>query len=162
MTRFKIDEKEPFSIHLKVKRTDTPVVERKKEKKWGQFNIFNVMAKSMISFQSIRQYGRFIWEMTFSERMEANKVLDSPILQNEGITAYIPRYMVIKQGVIKDVLEDIEIENLIQQLNSDNHNKHPIPFQIIDAVRLKSQRDERRNQGRKMGMEIVEDSMFDV
>jgi hypothetical protein len=35
-----------------------------------------------------------------SERMEANKVLDSPIIQNEGITAYISIYMVIKRGVI--------------------------------------------------------------
>jgi hypothetical protein len=42
-----------FSIHLKIKRPDTPLVERKKEKDWGQFDIFNVMAKSKISFQSI-------------------------------------------------------------------------------------------------------------
>jgi hypothetical protein len=55
------------------------------------------MAKSKISFQSIRQYARFIWEVTFSERMEANKILDGRIIQNEGLTAYIPRYMVIKK-----------------------------------------------------------------
>jgi hypothetical protein len=30
----------------------------------------------------------------------------------------------------------MELENLMQQLNSDSHNKHPIPFQIIDAVRF--------------------------
>jgi hypothetical protein len=88
---------------LKVKRPDTPLVERKKEKKWGQIYIFNVMAKSKISFQSIRQYVRFIWEVTFSERMEANKVLDSPVIQNERLTSYILRYMVIKKEVIKDV-----------------------------------------------------------
>jgi hypothetical protein len=45
--------------------------------------------------------------------------------------------MVIKKGVIKDVPEDMELENLKQQLNSDNQNKHPTPFQVIDAVRLK-------------------------
>jgi hypothetical protein len=45
--------------------------------------------------------------------------------------------MVIKKGVIINVPEDTELENLTPQLNSDNHNKHPIPFQIIDAVRLK-------------------------
>jgi hypothetical protein len=65
--------------------------------------------------------------------MEANKVLDSPIIQNEGLTAYIPRYMVIKKGVIKDVPEDMELGNLTQELNSDNQNKHPTPFQVIDA-----------------------------
>jgi hypothetical protein len=69
--------------------------------------------------------------------MEANKVLDSPIIQNEGLTAYIPRYMVIKKGVIKDVPEDMELGNLTQQLNSDNQNKHPTTFQVIDAVRFK-------------------------
>jgi hypothetical protein len=90
------------------------------------------MPKSEISFQSIRQYAQLIWEVTFSERMEANKVF-----QNKELTAYIPRYIVIKKGVIKDVPEDMELENLTQQLNSDNQNKHPIPFQVIDAVRLK-------------------------
>jgi hypothetical protein len=83
-------------------------VEGKKEKKWGQFDIFNVMAKFKISFQSIRQYARIIWEVTFSERMEANKVLDSPTIQNEGLTAYVLRYMVIKKGNIKYVAEDME------------------------------------------------------
>jgi hypothetical protein len=52
--------------------------------------------------------------------MEASNVLDSPIIQNEGLTAYIPRYMVIKKGVIKEVPEDMELENLTQQLNSVN------------------------------------------
>jgi hypothetical protein len=68
--------------------------------------------------------------------MEANKDLDSPIIQNEGLTAYIPRYTVSKKGVNKDEPKDMELENLMQQLNSNNYNKHPIPFQIIDAVRL--------------------------
>jgi hypothetical protein len=90
-------QKGPFNIHLKVKRPDTPLVEGRKEKKWGQFDISNVRAKSKISFQSIGQYARFIWEVTFSERMEANKVLDSPIIQNKWLTAYILRYMVIKK-----------------------------------------------------------------
>jgi hypothetical protein len=31
----------------------------------------------------------------------------------------------------------MELENLMQQLNSYNHNKHRIPFQIIDSVKLK-------------------------
>jgi hypothetical protein len=46
-------------------------------------------------------------------------------------------YILINNGVIKDVPEDMELENLKQQLNSDNQNKHPITFQVIDAVRLK-------------------------
>jgi hypothetical protein len=62
-------EKGPFKIHIKVKRPDTPLVAGKKEKKWGQFDIFNVITKSKISFQSITQYSRFIWEVTFSERI---------------------------------------------------------------------------------------------
>jgi hypothetical protein len=88
-------------------------VEGKKEKKWLQFDIFNVMAKSKIRFNSNRQYVRFICEVTFSERMEANKVLESSIIQNEGLTAYIPRYTVIKNGVIKDVPGNMELENFM-------------------------------------------------
>jgi hypothetical protein len=128
-------KKGPFNIHLKVKRPDIPLVEGKKEKKWGKFDLFNVMTISncKISFQSITQYSRFIWEVT-SERMEVNRVLDNPIILKKGLTAYILR--VIKNGVIKDVPEDMELENFMQQLNSDNRNKHPIPFQVIDAVSL--------------------------
>jgi hypothetical protein len=68
--RFKMYGKGPFNIHLKVKSPDNPLVEGKKEKKCGQFVIFNVMTRSKISFQSIRQYSRFISEVTFSERID--------------------------------------------------------------------------------------------
>jgi hypothetical protein len=70
------------------------------------------MAKSKISFKSIRKYARFIWDVTFSEIMEANKALDSPLIQNEWLTAYIPIYMVIKKGVIEDVPKDMELDKL--------------------------------------------------
>jgi hypothetical protein len=70
---FKMYEKGPCNIHLKVKRPDTPLVEGRKEKKWGQFDIFNVMAKSKISFQSIRQYARSIWEATFQKEWKQIK-----------------------------------------------------------------------------------------
>jgi hypothetical protein len=69
------------------------------------------MSKSKISFQSIRQYTRYVLEV-ISERMEAYKVLDRSIIQNEGLTVYIPRYMVNKKGVIKDVPENMELGNL--------------------------------------------------
>jgi hypothetical protein len=45
--------------------------------------------------------------------------------------------MVIKKGVIKDVQKSMELQNLMQQLNSDNRNKHLIHFQGFDTVRLK-------------------------
>jgi hypothetical protein len=81
---FKIYENGPFKIHLKVIKPYTPLVKGKKEKKWCQFEIFIFMANSEVSFQSIRQHARFIWEVTFSERMEANKVVDSHIIQMKG------------------------------------------------------------------------------
>jgi hypothetical protein len=111
----------------------------------GQFDIFSVMAKSKISFQSIRQFARFIWEVT-SERMEAIKVLDSPIIQNE-----IPRYVVIKKGIIKDVPEDMDLESFMQQLNSDNHNKQRIPFQMNDALGLRESKRRTKKPREKDG-----------
>jgi hypothetical protein len=97
-----------------------------------------------------------------TENGKANKILDRPIIQNERPTAYILRYIVIKKGVIKDVPEDMKLENMMQQLTLDNHNKHPIPFQIIDAVRLMMRVRERNEETkeRKVGVERVEGSMF--
>jgi hypothetical protein len=66
--------------------------------------------------------------------MEVNNVLNSPIIQNEALTAYILRYIVIKKRVTKDIHEDMELNNLMQQLNLDNQNKHSIPFQVSDTV----------------------------
>jgi hypothetical protein len=45
----------------------------------------------------------------------------------------------------------MELENLMQKLNSDDHNTHPIPFHITDAVRLKMRVKEtnEKNRGRK-------------
>jgi hypothetical protein len=43
---FKIYKRGPFNIHLKVRRPNTLLVEGKQEKKWGQFDVLNVMAKS--------------------------------------------------------------------------------------------------------------------
>jgi hypothetical protein len=83
--------------------------------------------------------------------MEGNKVLDSPIIQKEWLTAYIPRYMIIKKGVIKDVPEDMESEHLTQQPNSDNQNKHSIPFQVVDAVRLKKRVEDTNEETKEDG-----------
>jgi hypothetical protein len=79
--------------------------------------------------------------------MEANKVLYSPIIQNEGLTAYIPRYMAIKKGVTKDVPEDMQFDNLMQQLKQ--HNKYSISFQIIDVARLKMRVKETNEETKK-------------
>jgi hypothetical protein len=83
--------------------------------------------------------------------MEANKVLFGLIIQYERLTLYIPRYMVIKRGVVTHVPEDMELENLMQQLNSDNQNTQPISFHVIDAVRLKTSVKEsnEENKGEK-------------
>jgi hypothetical protein len=57
------------------------------------------------------------------ENGKANKDLDRPIIQNEGPAACIPRYI-----VIKDVPEDLELENMMQHLTLDNHNTpHTFP-----------------------------------
>jgi hypothetical protein len=47
----------------------------------------------------------------------------------------MPKHVVIKKVIIKDVPEDMELENLLQQLNSDNQNKHPIPFRLKTKVK---------------------------
>jgi hypothetical protein len=66
--------------------------------------------------------------------------------------------MVIKKEVIEDTPKDMELENLMQQFNPDNHNKH-LPNHCNSQTYDEIQRDDR---GRKMGVERVECSMFDV
>jgi hypothetical protein len=76
--------------------------------------------------------------------MEGNKLWNSHIIR--GLTAYIPRYMVVIKGVIQDVPEDMELKNLMEQLNSDNHNKHAKPFQVTGAVRHKMKVKEKKEE----------------
>jgi hypothetical protein len=68
--------------------------------------------------------------------MEANLVLDSPIIKNEGLSINIPRYIFIGNRVIKVLTEGMDLENLMQPLNSDNRNKHHIALLNTDGVRL--------------------------
>jgi hypothetical protein len=58
----------------------------------------------------------------------------------------------------------MELENLMQQHKSDNRNKYPIPFQVMDAVRLKMRVNEmnEETEGERWGVERVECSMFDI
>jgi hypothetical protein len=80
--------------------------------------------------------------------MKENDFLNRGISKNEGLTvySYIPRYMVIKSGMKRDMPEDMELE-ILKQRNSDNHNKHPIRSQIIYAVRLKMRVKEKNEEG---------------
>jgi hypothetical protein len=57
----------------------------------------------------------------------------------------------------------MELENFMQQLNSVNHNKHPITFETIDAVRLKMRIKEtnEETEGALVSVERVEGSVFD-
>jgi hypothetical protein len=69
------------------------------------------------------------------------KFLNSPDIQNESLTAYILRNMTVKERVIKDTPENMELANLMQQLN-----EHAIPFQITDGVRLKPRVKEKNKE----------------
>jgi hypothetical protein len=80
-----------------------------KQKKWGQFYFFNLMPQSETEYKSVKQYLRFIWEVMITQRVEANRALNNPMIKDAGFRAYILRYTIIKQGVIKDVPEEKDL-----------------------------------------------------
>jgi hypothetical protein len=43
----------------------------------------------------------------------------------------------------------MDLDKLTQQLNADNQNKHPVPFQVNDAVRLKMRVKEMNEETKK-------------
>jgi hypothetical protein len=61
-----------------------------------------------------------------TQRVEANRALNNPIIKDARFRAYIPRYTIIKKRVIKDILEDMDLNILVRQLNNHNVTCRPI------------------------------------
>jgi hypothetical protein len=72
-----------------------------------------------------------------TQRVEANRALNNPIIKDAGFRTYIPSYAIIKKGVIRDGLKEMDLHILVRQLNNNNNNKHHHQIQVVHAYRLR-------------------------
>jgi hypothetical protein len=72
--------------------------------------------------------------------------LNSPVIQNKGLTAYILMHNPSKKKVIKEMPWIWGLKNLMQQLNLYNHNGYPITFQVIGTVTHKMRVKEKNEE----------------
>lgn len=85
-----------------------------------------------IGHKLIENYSRNTWKLTFDKLINANRCLQNSTLRKEGFISYIPGYVKCRQGVVRDIDLDINLEDLKNAINAGNPD-----VTIIKAFRLK-------------------------
>ena len=53
---------------------------------------------------------------------QANIIIRSKEIRNQGFVVFVPRFKVLRKGVIRGVLEDISNEKILENLTEENLN----------------------------------------
>lgn len=84
--------------------------------------------------KEIDSIGRNRIRITFKDGQSANRLVGSERLLSQGLESYIPRFLVIRQGVISDIHVDLEEDYLKNKIKMfDLHCK----FEVISVNRIK-------------------------
>lgn len=72
--------------------------------------------------KEIDSVGRNRVRINFKDSKSANNLIDSKLLQNYNLEAYIPKFTVLRQGVISGIDTDIDVETLKNKIKQfDSH-----------------------------------------
>lgn len=76
----------------------------------------------------MKKIGRAKLSVEFDSPMAANSIIDSPLLKDKNLVASIFSFRVLRQGIVKDIALDFNVEDLLKEAES--------PAKIISAQRL--------------------------
>lgn len=74
------------------------------------------LVKAKLNFKCIDSHARNVWKVTFDTAHQANAAIRNSEIKNIDFIAFIPRFKVLKKGVIKSVPEEIPDEEVLQAL----------------------------------------------
>ncbi|CAL1672797.1 unnamed protein product [Lasius platythorax] len=78
------------------------------------------LVKAKIAFKSIDSHARNTWKVTFDNVYQANDSIRNREVKNNGFVAFIPRFRILRKGVIRGVPEDVSDEEILSTLKEDN------------------------------------------
>lgn len=100
---FDTKSKPPFIILLRY---------QDKEKRMSILKASNILAKLDINHKLIEPYSKNTWQLTFNDRINANRCLTNSIIRDNGFISYIPGHVKQCNGVIRDIYLDMNLDEL--------------------------------------------------
>lgn len=118
----------PFIVHVSISESDPS----RFSSNMRPLKIAQAIYNGKVSgIDEIKHLGRNKVSVIFNSHLDANNFLSNPILSINKLTAAIPRFLLTRMGVIRDVPTDWSMEELVQFIEP----LQPCPL-IIKARRL--------------------------
>ncbi|XP_039305874.1 uncharacterized protein LOC113003760 [Solenopsis invicta] len=130
---FKYDafSRAPFIVYFSIKSTNGA-----DRSQTSRFKISEKLDKCNVKFNKITKYSKDIWKATFPSKTLANSVITNKMVQDLGITAFIPKYKISRKVVIEEIPDDMSMAEVKEIVEEENSN-----LLITNLYRLK-QRNE--------------------
>lgn len=115
----------PFSVFV-VRKQDSA------ERFLGELSLAKILQKHNLQYKEIRRITRNKFEILLNKINDVKSVVDSDILKNAGLNAFIPRNKVSQRGIIRDIPDDFTPDEIVQAINNENTK-----VKVSSAFRLK-------------------------
>jgi len=79
-----------------------------------------LLTKANIKFEEIEHHAWNTWKISCNSFQDANSAIRNKLILELGLTLYIPKYKVFRNGVIKGIPSDIPLYELQATLEKDN------------------------------------------
>lgn len=124
---FQKDNKDPFTVWIQPKfstEEDNP----KQIKSLNPFKVGRLICKKYHNISYICSKSKSTVEVNLKNLLDANQLIDDPIIAENNLKAFIPSFRLIRRGIIKDIDEDITEEEILENMESE--------FKILRVRRL--------------------------
>lgn len=134
-TRYDAFTRAPYIIHVRLVSGNN-----KESKQLPLIAVAKKLNSANVKFTNILKYSFNTWKMTLATKTLANNVLSNGLLRDMGFVAFIPRYKISRQVVIREIPLDFSLTDLKEIIEKENAN-----VVISRMFRLRS-RDRSSNQ----------------
>lgn len=100
--------------------------------------ISKILDKCNMKFSNITKYSRDTWKATFPSK-SSNNMITNKMVQDAGITAFVPTYKISKKAVIKKIPKNMSMAEIKEIVKEENLN-----LLIASLFRLKRRNRETR------------------
>lgn len=107
----------PFILDLRLSSTRSAST--------GQISAISISKKLLsanVKFSKIFTYSRNTWVVTFASKTLANNTLTNKILKAMGFSAFIPKYKLSRQIILKGIPMDVSLEEVRENIELENSN----------------------------------------
>ena len=111
----------PFEVRIKpTDKTDR-----------SQGSLARILVKLDFKHSTLTKLGRSQFIAGFKNYKDANDLARDQRLNRQGLEAFIPRYKLVRKGVIRGIPRDVDVKEIVESINKDNRD-----MRATDAYRI--------------------------